>query len=67
MKSPDEIKVKLRRQWENPNHRETRLLGGQEVWPVIFPIGPLTQQMISKDIVGVKQKLEAWEIGRAHV
>lgn len=60
MKSPAEIQVALRRQWENPTYRETRLLGGSEVWPVVSHIGRLTQQMILKDIVGVKRQLHAW-------
>jgi hypothetical protein len=60
MKSPEEIKSALRRQWENPSCREARLLGTTEEWPLVFNIGRLSQETILQDITGATRRFDAW-------
>jgi hypothetical protein len=67
MKSPSELKVMARRQWENPTLRESRLLGGASVWPLRLLIGRPSPRKISSALDEVKQHIEAWRqvrIGR---
>lgn len=60
MKSPAELKVVARRQWENPALRESRLLGGAFVWPLRFSIGRPSPRKINSALDDVKQHIEAW-------
>jgi hypothetical protein len=60
MKSPAELKTKLRRQWENRSLREARLLGAQNAWPVVVSIGRPSAKQISADLDGVKRHVDAW-------
>ena len=46
MKSPAELKVVLRRQWEDAARREARLLSAKEAWPVIISIGRPSPKML---------------------
>ncbi len=60
MKSPGELRVVARRQWENPNLRESRLLGGASAWPLRFSIGRPSPRKLSGALDDVKQHIEAW-------
>ena len=60
MKSPAEIRVMLRRQWENAARREARLLGGKEAWPVLVSIGRPSAKKLNADFDSVKRHIAAW-------
>lgn len=60
MKSPAEIRVMLRRQWENAARREARLLGGKEAWPVLVSIGRPSAKKLNADLDSVKRHIAAW-------
>jgi len=60
MKSPTEIRVLLRRQWEDAARREARLLGGKEVWPVVVSVGRPSPRMLGADLDRVKRHVDAW-------
>jgi len=60
MKSPAEIRVMLRRQWENAAHREARLLGGKETWPVVISIGRPSPGKLKADLDNIKRHVDAW-------
>jgi hypothetical protein len=60
MRTPADLKAKLRRQWENGSRREARLLGA-DAWPVTLPIGlPLSKQVHSS-FDAVKHHVDAWK------
>lgn len=60
MKSPTELKAKLRRQWESANMREARLLRGDESWPVVLSIGKPSPQTMRNDLDAVKRHVGTW-------
>ncbi|MDP1562464.1 MAG: DUF2220 family protein [Pirellulaceae bacterium] len=60
MKSPAELKVAARRQWESSALRESRLLDGASAWPLLFSIGRPSPRKISSALDDVKQHIEAW-------
>ncbi len=60
MKSPAQIRVVARRQWENPTIRESRLLGGGSAWHCVFSIGRPSPRKICSALDDVKQHIEAW-------
>lgn len=60
MKSPDELRLKLSRQWENALTREARLLGGTGNWPISLPIGKPTSSAVAADLDAVKRHLDRW-------
>ena len=60
MKSPAELRSKLRRQWENAACRESRLLGFAGAWPVTLGIGKPSSRKIRDELDAVKRHLEAW-------
>ncbi|XZE21121.1 Wadjet anti-phage system protein JetD domain-containing protein [Pirellulaceae bacterium SH449] len=60
LKSPADLRVVLRRQWENANYREARLLGTQGAWPISLSIGRPTSRMVRDDLDTVKRHIEAW-------
>ena len=60
MKSPSELKVILRRQWEDATRRESRLLGAKEAWPVVVSIGRPSPKELSSDLDAVKRHISAW-------
>lgn len=60
MKSPVELSVALRRHWENPALREARLLGLENVWPVMVTIRRPSPREIRTDLDVVKQHVETW-------
>ncbi len=60
MKSPDELKAVLRRQWENSALREARLLGLQSAWPIELSIGRPSPSRLSSDLDSIKQHVSAW-------
>ncbi len=60
MKSPAELKLKLRRQWEKPTLREERLLAADLAWPVDVSIGRPSPKVLSADLDTVKRHITAW-------
>ncbi len=60
MKSPAELKLLLRRQWENRTLRETRLLRAESSWPLRLPIGRPASKLIRMDLDAVKRHVETW-------
>ena len=60
MKSPSELKMVLRRQWEAAAKRESRLLGGSDAWPVIVSIGRPKPKTIASDLDAVKRHVNDW-------
>lgn len=60
MKSPAELRIVLRRQWENPALREARLLGAECAWPLVLTIGRPSAHRIRTDLDCVKQHVDAW-------
>jgi hypothetical protein len=60
MKSPAELKLAARRQWENSSLREARLLGGASAWPIFFSIGRPSPQQITHALDEVKLHIDTW-------
>lgn len=60
MKSPADLRGLLRRQWENADHRERRLLGDRDAWPISMSIGVPSANQLTLALDGVKQHVEAW-------
>ncbi len=60
MKSPSQLKARLRRQWESTNTRESRLLHPDESWPVILSIGKPKPREMQNDLDAVKRHVELW-------
>ena len=54
------LKQRLLNQWDNPDHRESRLIETFDAWPIALSIGRPDPQMPSKDAVRVKQHIETW-------
>ena len=60
MKSPAQLKVTLRRQWERPALREARLLGTANAWPLVVTIGCPSPRLVRSDLDAVKRHVDAW-------
>lgn len=60
MKSPAELRVVLRRQWEDATRREARLLCAKDAWPIVVSVGRPSPRMLSTDINAVKRHVAAW-------
>jgi hypothetical protein len=60
MKSPTELKMVLRRQWEMAAKRESRLLGGSNAWPVVVSIGRPKPKVMASDLDAVKRHVDQW-------
>ncbi|TWU64543.1 Wadjet anti-phage system protein JetD domain-containing protein [Crateriforma conspicua] len=60
MKSPDDLRCILRKQWEDANHRQRRLLGHQDVWPIVLSIGSPSPALLTSQLHVVKQHIQAW-------
>ncbi len=60
MKSPEELRLKLARQWENADLRENRLLHEPDAWPIILPIGKPPPAKIQDTTGIVRQHFEIW-------
>lgn len=60
MKSPADLKLKLKRQWEVAAHREARLLGGENGWPIVVSIGQPSPQLMASDLDAVRRHVDLW-------
>jgi hypothetical protein len=60
MKSPEDLRGLLRRQWENADHRERRLLGDSDAWPISLSIGVPSASELTSKLDAVKKHVEAW-------
>lgn len=60
MKSPAELKIVLRRQWEKAILREARLLRTVSAWPIQLTIGRPSPRRMSHALDEVKQHIQAW-------
>ncbi len=59
MKTPEELRYKLRRQWQNGKLREQRLLDHSS-WPLTLPIGKPSPAQINNEISTVRKHIEFW-------
>ncbi|MGB1109676.1 MAG: Wadjet anti-phage system protein JetD domain-containing protein [Gammaproteobacteria bacterium] len=59
MKSPAQLRDKLRRQWSNGALREQRLLD-TSAWPLCLPIGKPSASQITHETASVREHLQAW-------
>lgn len=60
MKSPEDLRRILRKQWEDANHRERRLLGHEDAWPIVLSIGSPSPAALTSQLQRVKEHIEAW-------
>jgi hypothetical protein len=60
MKSPAELRLVLRRHWEDATRREMRLLGAKDAWPLVVSIGRPSPKVLGADIAAVKRHVFAW-------
>lgn len=60
MKTPEHLAERLRRQWQNADHREARLLESGE-WPLHLPIGKPSPQLVANSIETVRAHIDAWQ------
>lgn len=60
MKSPEDLRRILRKQWEDANHRERRLLGHEDAWPIVLSIGSPPPAAVTSKLQRVRQHIEAW-------
>lgn len=60
MKSPEDCRRVLAKQWESPTFREDRLLGGQDAWPIRISIGRPSSKLLASELDTVKRHVEAW-------
>ena len=60
MKSPAELSLRLRRQWENADKRESRLLDGDAAWPISVTIGRPKPNTLVNDLDSVRSHVECW-------
>lgn len=61
MKSPEQLAAHLTRQWHNAHWREQRLLGGDNAWPVVLPIGLPPPALFTDFSPELRQHLAAWQ------
>lgn len=60
MKSPSELRDRLRRQWDNADHRTMRLLGGADGLPIELAIGFPTPSDLLNRLEAVRQHVQQW-------
>lgn len=60
MKSPDQLRTQLTRQWHNTSTRLARLLT-QDAWPVELPIGKPSTDQIEASGAAIKAHIRAWQ------
>ncbi|HBN77161.1 MAG TPA: hypothetical protein DD473_15365 [Planctomycetaceae bacterium] len=60
MKSPTNLRMLLRRQWEVATTRESRLLGVSRAWPIVLSIGKPKPRVMAYDIDSVKRHVDEW-------
>lgn len=60
MKSPAELKVVFRRQWEAVAVREARLLGGADAWPIVAAIGRPKPKVMASDLDAIRHHVDEW-------
>ncbi|MES9881517.1 MAG: Wadjet anti-phage system protein JetD domain-containing protein [Sedimenticola sp.] len=59
MKSPAELRGRLKRQWLNGGQRQQQLLDSQ-AWPLLLPIGKPSAATMSGDTASVRQHIQQW-------
>jgi len=59
MKSPAELRLKLRRQWQQADLRESRLLD-DACWPLQLPIGKPNASQIKQTSANLREHLQHW-------
>lgn len=60
MKSPNDIRQRLIRQWHQPSIRAQRLLSA-EAWPLQIDIGKPSAQMVAAQINAVQENVKFWQ------
>lgn len=61
MKSPEQLAAQLTRQWHSADWRERRLLGSENAWPVVLPIGLPPPALFNDFSPELRQHLGAWQ------
>lgn len=61
MKSPADIVVRLKRQWQSPQRREARLLQGHLSWPVVETIGKPKSKILIDNLDAVIDHIRRWQ------
>ena len=67
MKTPADLQLVLRRQWEKPAVREARLLHGASAWPIVISIGRPSARTLRHSLDQVRHHIQSWRqvrIGR---
>jgi hypothetical protein len=59
MKSPTDLSARLRKQWQDPDHRERRLLD-PGAWPISLPIGKPTPTEFTTQGSFVREHVQLW-------
>ena len=60
MKSADDLARRFASQWENPELRESRLLGYEDAWPISLPIGQPSGRALTSDLDAVRAHVRSW-------
>ena len=60
MRSIEELRQVLRRQWDNSRKRELRLFGGENAWPILLSIGRPSPRLVRSQFDSVKRHIESW-------
>lgn len=60
MKSPEDVRQILSRQWESADHRAKRLLGGNDAWPVEISIGLPSAEQLRSRLGDVQRHVQRW-------
>ncbi|MDQ8208430.1 DUF3322 domain-containing protein [Coraliomargarita sp. SDUM461003] len=61
MKTPDQLRAQLIRQWENASLREERLLNPEVNWPIRLSIGKPTAHKVEFELDAVRAHIQQWQ------
>lgn len=61
MKTPEQLRAALERQWHNADHREARLLGEAGAWPVRLSIGKPSATIVASGTDALHAHVRAWQ------
>lgn len=60
MKSPTDLKLKLRRDWNDATKRESRMLDASDCWPIPLSIGKPRPADINSNLDFVRRHIQSW-------
>jgi hypothetical protein len=61
MKTPDQLRTQLIRQWDNASLREERLLNPEINWPIKLSIGKPTAREVEFELDAVRAHIQQWQ------